>query len=58
MGEEDTIILSPDEKERILKEIPEEESETEEDENSQFSTFAGKAGLTTVSPAVLECPSP
>ena len=34
MGEEDTIILSPDEKERILKEIPEEESETEEDENS------------------------
>lgn len=34
MGEEDTIILSPEEKERILKELPEEENETEEDENS------------------------
>lgn len=34
MGEEDTIILSPEEKERILKELPEEENETEEDENN------------------------
>ena len=34
MGEEDTIILSPDEKEQILKDLPEEENEDEEDENS------------------------
>jgi len=34
MGEEDTIILSPDEKEQILKDIPEEENEAEEDENN------------------------
>ncbi len=33
MGEEDTIILTPDEKEKILKDLPEEESEDEEDEN-------------------------
>ena len=34
MGEEDTIILSPDEKEQILKDIPAEENEDEEDEDS------------------------
>ncbi len=34
MGEEDTIILSPDEKEQILKDLPEEEEEDEEDESS------------------------
>jgi len=35
MGEEDTIILSPDEKEQILKDVPAEENEDEEDgENS------------------------
>ncbi len=34
MGEEDTIVLSPDEKEQILKDLPEEEKEDEEDENS------------------------
>jgi hypothetical protein len=34
MGEEDTIVLTPDEKEQILKELPEEESEDEEAENS------------------------
>ncbi len=33
MGEEDTIILTPDEKEKILKDVPEEENEDEEDEN-------------------------
>jgi hypothetical protein len=34
MGEEDTIILSPDEKEQILKDLPEEDKEDEEDESS------------------------
>ncbi len=34
MGEDDTIILSPDEKEQILKDLPEEEKEDEEDESS------------------------
>ena len=34
MGEEDTVILSPDEKEQILKDLPEEENEAEEDENN------------------------
>ena len=33
MGEEDTIVLTPDEKEQILKELPEEESEDEEEES-------------------------
>ena len=34
MEEEDTIVLSPDEKEKILKDLPEKENEDEEDENS------------------------
>ena len=34
MGEEDTIILTPEEKEKILKDVPEEESEDEDEENS------------------------
>ena len=33
MGEEDTIVLTPDEKEQILKELPEDESEDEEEES-------------------------
>jgi len=33
MGEEDTIVLTPDEKEQILKDIPVEEKEEEEDED-------------------------
>lgn len=35
MGEEDTIILTPDEKDQILKDLPEQENEDEEEENSQ-----------------------
>jgi len=34
MGEEDTIILSPDEKEQILKDVPVEENEDEEDDEN------------------------
>jgi hypothetical protein len=34
MGEDDTIILTPEEKEKILKDLPEEESEDEEDEDA------------------------
>ena len=33
MGEEDTIVLTPEEKDQILKELPEEESEDEEEES-------------------------
>ncbi len=33
MGEEDTIVLTPDEKEQILKDVPEEENEEEEEDN-------------------------
>ena len=33
MGEEDTIVLTPDEKEQILKDVPIEENEEEENEN-------------------------
>jgi len=34
MGEEDTIVLTPDEKEQILKDVPVEESKDEEEEDS------------------------
>jgi hypothetical protein len=34
MGEEDTIILSPDEKEQILKDVPVEENEDEDDDEN------------------------
>jgi len=34
MGDEDTVVLTPDEKEKILKEIPEEEQQdNDEDED-------------------------
>jgi len=33
MGEEDTIILTPDEKEKILTEVEDEENEDGENEN-------------------------
>jgi hypothetical protein len=34
MGEEDTIVLTPDEKEQILKDVPVEENEDEEEDDS------------------------
>ena len=34
MGEEETIVLTPDEKEQILKDVPVEKSEDEEEEDS------------------------
>lgn len=34
MGDEDTVVLTPEEKEKILKEVPEDENqEDEEDED-------------------------
>ena len=34
MGDEDTVVLTPEEKEKILKEVPKEENqEDEEDED-------------------------
>lgn len=32
MGDEDTVVLTPEEKDKILKEVPEEEQQ-DEDEN-------------------------
>jgi hypothetical protein len=34
MGEEDTIVLTPEEKEQILKDVPVEENEDEEEDDS------------------------
>ena len=34
MGEDDTVILSPEEKDNILKDLPEEEDPDDEDEES------------------------
>ena len=34
MQDDDTIILTPEERDRILKELPEEEQETGEDNDS------------------------
>lgn len=33
MGAEDTVILTPEEKDKILEEVPEEEQQAEEDED-------------------------
>ena len=33
MGEEDTVVLTPDEKERILNDEPSDETEDEDEEN-------------------------
>jgi hypothetical protein len=37
MGEEDTVILTPEEKDQILQEVPEEEDQDDEDEEDQAS---------------------
>lgn len=34
MGDEDTVVLTPEEKDKILKEIPEDEQQDDEDEES------------------------
>ena len=33
MGDEDTVVLTPEEKEKILKDVPEDEQQDEEDED-------------------------
>jgi hypothetical protein len=33
MGEEDTIILTPEEKDKILQDVPEEEQQEDDDED-------------------------
>lgn len=32
MGDEDTVVLTPEEKEKILKEVPEDENQEDEEE--------------------------
>jgi hypothetical protein len=32
MGDEDTVVLTPDEKERILKDVPEDEQQDDEED--------------------------
>ena len=32
MGEEDTVVLTPEEKEKILKDVPEDEQQDEEEQ--------------------------
>lgn len=32
MGEEDTVVLTPEEKEKILKEVPEDENQEEQED--------------------------
>ena len=34
MGDEDTVVLTPEEKDKILKEVPEEEPQDDEEEES------------------------
>jgi hypothetical protein len=34
MGSEDTVVLTPDEKDKILQDVPEEEQQDEEEEES------------------------
>jgi hypothetical protein len=34
MGDEDTVVLTPEEKDKILKEVPEDEQQDDEDEES------------------------
>ena len=33
MGDEDTVVLTPEEKEKILKDVPEDEQQDEEEED-------------------------
>ena len=35
MGEDDTLILTPEEKDKILKDLPEEEEKEEEEEEDE-----------------------
>jgi hypothetical protein len=35
MGGEDTVVLTPDEKDRILQDVPEEEQQDEEEEEEE-----------------------
>ena len=35
MGEDDTIILTPEEKDKILQELPEQEQQDEDDKNEE-----------------------
>jgi len=34
MGDEDTVVLTPEEKDKILKEVPEDEQKDDEEEES------------------------
>jgi hypothetical protein len=34
MGDEDTVVLTPEEKDKILKEVPEDEQQDDENEDS------------------------
>jgi hypothetical protein len=34
MGDEDTVVLTPEEKDKILNEVPEDEQQDDEDEES------------------------
>jgi len=34
MGDEDTVVLTPEEKDKILKEIPQDEQQDDEEEES------------------------
>jgi hypothetical protein len=34
MGDEDTVVLTPEEKDKILKEVPEDEQQDDEEEES------------------------
>jgi hypothetical protein len=34
MGDEDTVVLTPEEKDKILSEVPEDEQQDDEDEES------------------------
>ena len=34
MGDEDTVVLTPEEKDKILNEVPEDEQQEEQDEES------------------------
>lgn len=34
MGDEDTVVLTPEEKDKILTEVPEEEQQDDENEDS------------------------
>ena len=34
MGDEDTVVLTPEEKDKILKEVPEDQQQDDEEEES------------------------